>query len=450
MERKITAKLLEWKNDPRRKPLLLCGARQVGKTYAVQQFGRTYYKNVAYFNFEFSSQVSEIFDKDLDTKRIVSSLSALSGIDILENDTLIILDEIQACNRALTSLKYFRENDPNYHIIATGSLLGIALKKDDKKDEKRNDFSFPVGNVNIQRMYPMDMEEFMWATGGRKIADGIREAFFAQKRYDLHEKAMDVYHTYLTIGGLPEAVKRHSEGADVSEISAIHADIDATYMGDMSKYTTKAEAVMIRAIWSSIPGQLVRENKRFVLRDVYEGARTREFGSPLNWLRTAGLVNKCGRISTGVIPLGIHSEEPFFKLYMADTGLLASKLGIPSKMILSDSSSIDAYKGALAENFVMQALRANGIKPYYWAPTPNKEVDFVFQDSDGGVVPAEVKYSTHVRAKSLSAFIEKYKPSYAVRITEKNFGFEKGIFSVPLYAAFCLNKDICNAVRDKT
>jgi len=450
MERKITARLLEWKNSPYRKPLLLCGARQVGKTYAVLQFGGAHYKNTAYFNFEFNRQISEIFEKDLDPVRIVNSLSAYSGIDILEKDTLIVLDEIQSCKRALTSLKYFNEKNPEYHIIATGSLLGIALKKDDEGDCERNDFSFPVGNVNILRMHPMDLEEFMWATGNRKISDGIRKAISAQERYDLHEKAMDIYRMYLTIGGLPEAVKRYTEGADASSIAAVHADIDVTYMGDMSKYTTKAEAVAIRAIWSSIPRQLIKENKRFVLRDVSEGARTRELGTPLDWLRTAGLVNRCERISTGEIPLSVHTEGSDFKLYMVDTGLLISKLGIPSKMILSDSSSLDMYKGAHTENYVMQALRANEIDPYYWSPTPNKEVDFIFQDSEGGVVPVEVKSAKHVTSISLSAFADKYRPHYSVRASAKNIGFENGIFSIPLYAVFCLNKDICDVPGNRT
>ena len=441
MERKVTAKLLEWKNGPDRKPLLICGARQVGKTYAVLQFGRNHYRNVAYFNFEFTDQVSKIFENDLDTKRIINSLSALSGIDILEGDTLIILDEIQACNRALTSLKYFRENDPDYHIIATGSLLGIALD--------RENFSFPVGNVNILRMHPMDIEEFMWATGDGKIAEGIKRAFSTQSKYDLHDKAMDIYRTYLTVGGLPEAVRRYSEGTDAQGIAAIHADIGSTYMGDMSKYVSKAEAVMIRAIWSSIPNQLVRENKRFILRDVSEGARTREMGTPFNWLRASGLVNRCCRVSTEKIPLYAFSEDSYFKLYMLDSGLLTSKLGIPSKMIISDSISLDAYKGALAENYVMQALKANGVESYYWAPSSKREVDFVFQDTDGNVVPVEVKRSSHVKSKSLYAFSEEYDVPFAVRVSAKNFGLEGSIFNIPLYAAFCLDKDVCNAVQSR-
>ncbi|MDR3282290.1 MAG: ATP-binding protein [Candidatus Methanoplasma sp.] len=441
MERKIAAKLLKWKSDPDRKPLLLCGARQVGKTYTALDFGHTHYRNVAYFNFEFTGRASKIFEGDLDTGRIVDSLSVLSGVDIKEGDTLIVLDEIQACNRALTSLKYFRENDPGYHVMATGSLLGIALDRDG--------FSFPVGNVNIMRMHPMDIEEFMWATGDKKVAEGVRRSFSSQRKYDLHDRAMDVYRTYLTVGGLPEAVKRYSEGASAPDITAIHAEMDATYMGDMSKYTTKTETVMIRAIWSSISDQLVKENKRFVLRDVAEGTRTREAGSPLNWLRVSGLVNRCGRISTGTMPLSAHSEEPFFKLYMVDSGLLASKLGIPAKTILSDSESLDGYKGALSENFVMQALRANGVKPYYWAPSPGREVDFVFQGSDGNAVPVEVKSSSHVRSRSLSVFAEEYGVPFSIRVSTKNFGFENKIFNVPLYAAFCLDADVCDIVGEE-
>jgi len=440
MDRKITAKMLEWKNDPNRKPLLICGARQVGKTYSALHFGRTYYKNVAYFNFEFNKQTSKIFENDLDTKRIIESLSAFGGIDIMENDTLIIFDEVQACNRALLSLKYFKENDPGYHIIATGSLLGIALE--------REDFSFPVGGVNMLRMYPMDIEEFMMATGNGRIADGIKKSFSSQKEYNLHDKAMEIYRMYTAVGGLPEAVERFSEGADASVITAIHADIDAAYMGDMSKYTSKAEAVMIKAIWSSVPNQLLRENKRFILKDVSEGTRTREAGMPLNWLLAAGLVNRCIRVSATTVPLSVHSEDPYFKLYMGDTGLMASKLGIPSKMIISESPGIDAYKGALTENYVIQTLKANGIKTYYWAPSPTKELDCLFQDSDGNVVPLEMKSSSHVKSLSMNAFMEKHKTRSAVRVSARNFGFDNRIFSVPLYAAFCISKDICDVVRE--
>jgi len=440
MDRKITAKMLEWKNDHNRKPLLICGARQIGKTYSALHFGRTYYKNVAYFNFEFNRQASKIFDTDLDTKRIIRSLSAFCGIDILENDTLIIFDEIQACNRALLSLKYFKENDPGYHIIATGSLLGIALE--------REDFSFPVGGVNMLRMHPMDIEEFMMATGNERIADGIKRSFSSQRSYDLHDKAMEIYRTYTTVGGLPEAVKSFSEGADASGITAIHADIDAAYMGDMSKYTSKAEAVMIKTIWSSIPDQLLKENRRFILKDVSEGVRTREAGMPLNWLLAAGLVNRCTRVNATTVPLSVHSEDPFFKLYMADTGLMASKLGVQSKMIISESPGIDAYKGALTENYVIQTLKAKDIRTYYWAPSPTKELDGIFQDSDGNIVPLEMKSSSHVRSVSMNAFMEKHKAKYAVRVSARNFGFDDRIFSVPLYAAFCISKDICDAVRE--
>jgi len=440
MERKITARMLEWKNDSNRKPLLICGARQIGKTYSALHFGRTYYKNVAYFNFEFNRQASKIFENDPDTGRIIDSLSAFCGIDIMENDTLIIFDEIQACNRALLSLKYFKENDPGYHIIATGSLPGIA--------SEREDFSFPVGGVNMLRMYPMNIEEFMLATGNGRIAEGIKKSFSSQKRYDLHDKAMETYRMYMAVGGLPEAVKSFSDGADASVITAIHADIDAAYMGDMSKHTSKAEAVMIKAIWSSIPNQLLKENKRFILKDVSEGVRTREAGMPLNWLMAAGLVNRCIRVNGATVPLSVHSEDPFFKLYMADTGLMASKLGIPYKMITSESPGIDAYKGALTENYVIQTLKANGIKTYYWAPSPTKEPDCIFQDSDGNIVPLEMKSSSHVKSLSMNAFMEKHKTKYAVRVSARNFGFDNRIFSVPLYAAFCITKDICDTVRE--
>ncbi|MDR0523043.1 MAG: ATP-binding protein [Candidatus Methanoplasma sp.] len=435
MERKIAAKLLEWKKAPDRKPLLLCGARQVGKTHSALSFGRESYANVAYFNFEFSDRLHRVFDGDLDPHRIVRSLSALSGSDIVEEGTLIVFDEVQACPRALTSLKYFRENAPGYHLMATGSMLGASVSRDGA--------SFPVGSANMLRMGPMDLEEFMAATGRKGLAGEIRRAYRACEEFDLHDAAMGAYREYLAVGGLPEAVNAYREGRGAGGVAAAHADLDAAYVGDMSKYTSKAEALRIRAIWSSIPRHLAREDRRFVLRDAAEGARTRDMEGPLEWIRASGLASMCPRVSSGRAPLAARGEDRFFKLYMFDTGLLASKLGAPFNAVLSDEGAMDQYRGPLAENFVMQSLKANGVRPSYWSPSPNREVDFVFQGSDGAVIPVEVKASARVGSRSLSAFMGEYGPRVAARVSAKNFGFEGGILSVPLYAAFCLDGSAC-------
>lgn len=435
MERKILKQLIAWKRNPKRMPVLIYGARQVGKTYTALTFGKQYYKNTVYFNMEDSAEITAIFERDLNPERIVRELAVKSGQTIFKEDTLLIFDEIQSCERALTSLKYFCENAPEYHIIAAGSLLGVALN--------REKYSFPVGKVDMITLFPLDFEEFLWATDNRKICELIKECYTDYLPNPLHDTAMDLYKTYLVVGGMPRAVSEYADTKDFNFVTATQKGLNDAYIADMAKYATPHETTKIMAAWASIPAQLAKENRKFQYKIIKTGARAYEYETPLNWLKTAGIVNKCIRINEGKMPLSAYADNDSFKVYMVDTGLLCSKFDIAATVILNSPSNFDGFKGALAENYVMQALVANGIHPYYWNSQGKAELDFVFQDRLGNIIPLECKSADNVRAKSLKTFISLYKPAYSIRVSAKNFGYENGIKSIPLYAVFCLNMQDC-------
>lgn len=430
MERKIVKRLVEWKNSTRRMPLLIYGARQVGKTYTALTFGKQYYKNTVYFNMEDSAEVNAIFERDLEPERIVLELSAKCGQSIFKGDTLIIFDEIQACERALTSLKYFCEKAPEYHIIAAGSLLGVALK--------REQYSFPVGKVDMATMYPLDFEEFLWATGNKVLCDLIENSYADFSPLSLHDTAMDLYKTYLVVGGMPRVVSEYAETKDFNFVVSAQRTLNDAYIADMAKYAKPQETTKVMAAWTSIPAQLAKENSKFQYRVIKSGARAYEYENPLDWLKTAGIINKCIRVTEGKMPLSAYADNDSFKVYMVDTGLLCSKFDIAANVVMNSPLSFDGFKGALAENYIMQALIANDIKPYYWSSPGKAELDFVFQDRQGNIIPLEGKSAGNARSKSLNAYISTYKPVYAVRVSAKNFGFENNIKSIPLYALYCL------------
>jgi len=430
MERKIVEKLLKWKSNLSRQPLIISGARQVGKTYSALMFGKKYYKNTVYLNMEDSREIQAIFERDLKPERIIRELSVLSGQSIFPEDTLIIFDEIQACERALTSLKYFCENAPEYHIIAAGSLLGVAMN--------RKNYSFPVGKVDLLPLYPLDFEEFLLATGNESLIMLIKECYKDFSPLSVHEKALDLYKIYLIVGGMPKAVQEYIRTNDFNFVIATQKAINDAYIADMAKYATASETTKIMAAWSSIPAQLSKENKKFQYKVIRSGARAYDYETPLDWLKFAGIINKCIRITEGKLPLTAYADNDSFKVYMMDTGLLCSKFGIAPNVILSGLPSFDGFKGALAENYVCQALVVNGFIPYYWASPGKAELDFVLQDSEGNIIPLEVKSTDNVRAKSLNQFISQYQSDVAIRTSTRNFGFENGIKSIPLYAMFCL------------
>jgi len=430
MERKIVNNLKLWKDNPDRQPLLLQGARQVGKTYTVLSFGKENYKNVAYFSMEDTVEVSTVFERDLNPERIVRELSARGGHTIMPGETLIVFDEIQACERALTSLKYFAENAPHYHVIATGSLLGVALK--------REKYSFPVGKVDMLRLHPMDFEEFLLATGYENLCGLIREAYENFFPLSLHDTAMDLYKTYLAVGGMPRVVREYVEKRDFDFVAVHQRSLNDSYVADMAKYAAPQETVRIMAAWASVPAQLAKDNRKFQYKTIKSGARAKDYEVALDWLNAAGMINKCVHITEGKPPLPAYAENDTFKVYMVDTGILCSKSNVAVNALLYSPHSFDGFKGALAENYIMQAMVANGITPYYWTSPGKAEVDFIFQDRQGNVIPLEAKSADNVRAKSLRYYCDLYKPVYSVRVSAKNFGNENGIKSIPLYAAFCL------------
>ena len=430
MERKIIKDLLAWKKKPARQPLLLQGARQVGKTYILLSFGKQYYKNVAYFSMEESKEVPAIFERDLNPDRIVRELSAHSGQTILPGDSLIIFDEIQASEQALTSLKYFAERAPQYHIIAACSLLGVAMKRDR--------FSFPVGKVDMLHLYPMDFEEFLWAVGQERLCGLIKESYDSFTPLSLHDTAMDYYKAYLAVGGMPRVVQEYADKHDFDFVVALQRTLNDSYIADMAKYATPQETTRIMAAWASVPEQLAKENRKFQYRIIKSGARAKEYEVALDWLCAAGMITKCVHVTEGKLPLSAYAENEAFKVYMVDTGLLCSKLDIPANVILHTPPTFDGFKGALAENYICQALTVSGIKPYYWTSNGKAEVDFIFQDRQGGVIPLEAKSADNVRSKSLRSYRDIYKPPYSIRVSAKNFGFENDIKSIPLYAMFCL------------
>lgn len=431
MERKMSNKLLKWKNNKQKMPLIIYGARQVGKTYTILSFGKENYKNVAYINFEDNSEIAKIFEQDLEVERIIKELSVSLGISILEEDTLIFFDEIQACERALTSLKYFAESKSKYHVIAAESLLGIAIN--------RQKYSFPVGKVKMLTLYPLDFEEFLWAFDKKDLANMIREAFKEDKEFTLHSVANEYYRLYLAIGGMPRAILEYKEKQDMDFVTAILKDINNSYIADMAKYANSTETTKIMAVYNIISAQLAKENKKFQYKLIKSGARAYEYETAINWLNASGIINQCIKVKEGKLPLSAFIEPENFKIYMSDVGLLCNKFGIPANIIIVENNTMNDFKGALAENYVCSSLVQCGLTPYYWESNGKAEVDFIVQDKEGNIIPIEVKSSIHTRSKSLNVFKSLYKIPYSIRVSTKNFGFENDIKCIPLYSTFCLD-----------
>ena len=430
MKRRITQQLVEWKNSSARKPLILNGARQVGKTFILREFGRENYKNTVYVNLESNGTVASMFNDDISPSKLIKYLEAETGERILPNETLIILDEIQSCERAVTSLKYFCEEAPDYHIAAAGSLLGVAIN--------RNQTSFPVGKVNVLRLYPLDFEEFLTATGNDLLIDEITECYtqMSPMNEGLHQKALDLYHDYLIIGGMPEAVKAFIETNSYIDASLVQSSIIDSYTADMAKYASNSEAVKIRACYNSIPAQLAKDNKKFQYKVVQKGGSSSIFGASLEWLKQAGVILECQRVDQGTMPLPVYADQTSFKIYMSDVGLLVNKSQMSVNTIITGEANI--FMGAVTENYIAQQLAAKNYPLYYWTVANSQaELDFVLQKNDK-IYAIEVKKGEHVRSRSLSVFKQKYSPDYAIRFSQKNFGKTEDVISIPLYAAFLL------------
>lgn len=431
MYRKIEETLEAWREDPYRKPLVLQGARQVGKTYSVLEFGRTHYDNVVYLNFESDPSLQDLFSGRIDPAHLLPLLSAVNRQTITKGRTLIFFDEVQLCERALTSLKYFCEEAPEYHVIVAGSLLGIAVN--------RTEFSFPVGKVDFLTMHPMDMEEFFLAMGDDFLAAQIRECFAADTplAQPLHEQAMARYREYLVVGGMPECVKQFAETGDYFLVRNTQNGILSSYLNDMSKYNKTNEIQKTRQVYNSVTVQLSQANTRFRYKLVQGGARARDFENAIEWLALSGIVSRVYALDQVAKPLENHIDIDDFKVYLSDLGLLCAKKDIVAADVLYMSDALDAFKGGMVENYVQTQLVARGYKTYYWHSKATAEIDFVIQRV-GAVIPIEVKSADNTRAKSLNEYIKRYHPAYAVKLSTKNFGFADGKKTVPLYAAFCL------------
>ncbi|MDR1135899.1 MAG: ATP-binding protein [Clostridiales Family XIII bacterium] len=432
MKRKITEDLLRWKSKPSgRMPLLVYGARQVGKTYIIREFGSMYYTNTAYFNLETNQTVSSYFSDNIEPERILRFLEAESRERIVPGDTLVIFDEIQSCPRALTSLKYFNEQTPEYHIIGAGSLLGVAIN--------REKYSFPVGNVDSVTMFSLDFEEYLWALDEKTLCEEIKRAFADNDALPgaLHEKSLDLYKQYLIIGGMPRAVLEFMETKSLLTVPDVQNKIINDYIADMAKYASNAQSVKIRAAYNSIPVQLAKENKKFQYKLAQRGGTTAIFGEAINWLDFAGIVMKCERLEHGLMPISVYRDLASFKLYMSDVGLLTMRSGISQQAVLSAVEIENTFLGSITENYVAQALYSKRYGLYYWTNEGTAELDFVLQ-KDNDIIAVEVKTGTRTKSKSLNMFVTKYEPAYSIRISAKNFGFENRIKSVPLYAVFCI------------
>jgi len=430
MKRTLMESLVAWKNKPERMPLILYGTRQVGKTWLIKEFGVRYFDDTLYINFEIDTTLAKDFETNLDPARLINLLEAFTGRTIIADKTLIVFDEIQACPRALTSLKYFRENAPEYHIIGAGSTLGVSVKN--------RASSFPVGNVEMLTLHPLDFEEFLKALGEELLITAIQEGFDTNSPLpeSLHSKALDLYRSYLVVGGMPAAINAYLHERKIMDSSLIQQAILSAYTADMTKYALPAETSKIIACYDSIPAQLAKENRKFQYKVVKKGGSSTLFGTSIDWLAASGLVEKCERISAAFMPPSAYRNLSAFKLYMNDVGLLACKSGIPSSILLSKHAGF-TFLGAVAENYVAQTLRAKGYSLYYWESGGQAEVDFILQKGQS-LIPIEVKAGEQTKSRSLSVYRERFKPELSVRLSARHFGFQDGLKSLPLYAAFCL------------
>ena len=424
MKRKIYNQLLKWKEDKDRKPLILLGARQVGKTWIMQHFGKEEYKKVAYVNCDDEPRMKQLFELDYNIERILLTLQAITGIKVTPGDTLIILDEIQETPRALHSLKYFCEKAPEYHVMVAGSLLGVTLGKGE---------SFPVGKVDMLSMYPMDYEEFLEATGN----EGWLEVLHS-KDWTLIEmmmpKMIELLRQYYYVGGMPGVVSKFIENANLQQVRTLQQKILEAYRRDISKHTSETESTRIRQVLDSLPAQLAKENKKFIYGAIRKGARAKDFEIAIQWLMDAGIIYKVSRIKEPKVPIKFYEDFDAFKLFMLDCGLLACMVDAPADQMLIGNNIFTEFKGALTEQYVMQQLKVLGLSPYYWsnAKTP-AEIDFIIQKGSR-VIPIEVKAEENVRARSLSQFIKDNSQLKGLRISMKGYINQDWMENIPLIA----------------
>ena len=416
-----------------KKPLMVVGARQIGKTYIIEKFAKENFEQYLYFNLEKNAEVRNIFEKTIDDAKIIEELELYLGRKIDIEKTIFFFDEVQVSENFIVSLKYFNESSKPYKIICAGSLLGVKIN--------RFKSSFPVGKIRMECMYPMNFEEFLIATGKEILKNKIEECYRTMERMPdfAHEEALTLYKQYLCVGGMPEAVKNFIENdLDILKFdSHIISDIKDMYIADMQKYVKGTlETVKIEKVYKNIPSQLAKENKNFQYSFIEETGRKRKYESAIDWLVSSKMVLINYNSKRMEIPLKVYIDEDKFKLYLSDVGILTNMSEIKFPDIMLDKVFI--YKGAIAENYIAQELTSKGESLYYWTSNRNAEIDFVLYSEEDGIIPIEVKGGNNVKSRSLNMYVNEYKPKYAIRFSTRNFGFENNIKSIPLYAAFCI------------
>ena len=425
MYRMAMENLLAWKQSRRRKPLIIEGARQVGKTWLMKEFGRQAYGDTVYINFDSNARMAELFASDLDTKRLVLGLELYAGRKIDPENALLIFDEVQEVPRALAAVKYFCEDAPQYHIVCAGSLLGIALHRGT---------SFPVGKVDFLKLYPLSFQEFLMAIGKKQFSELLDQQDFSMIT-SFRETYADALKQYYFVGGMPEAVESFAENQDFNEVRQIQKRILAAYEQDFSKHAPNEVVPRLRMLWNSIPAQLAKENKKFIYGLVREGARAKDYETALLWLSDCGLVHRVSRVNAPGIPLRAYEDMKAFKLFVLDVGLLGCMTGLHQRTLLDGNALFVEFKGALTEQYVCQQLKTLTDLElcYYTNDRGSCEVDFVV-DTGGRVMPLEVKAETNLRAKSLKTYREKFSPELAIRTSMADYRKEDGLVNLPLYA----------------
>ena len=425
MYRSAIEDLLKWKQGKRRKPLIIEGARQVGKTWLMKEFGRLAYENTVYINFDSNSGMADLFASDLDTDRLIMGMELYAGHKIDPDKTLLVFDEVQEVPKALASLKYFYENAPQYHIVCAGSLLGIALHQGT---------SFPVGKVEFLKLYPLSFREFLMATDKERFAELLDKQDF-QMITSFKQTYIDALKHYYFVGGMPEAVQSFAENKDFNEVREIQKRILAAYEQDFSKHAPNEIVPRLRMLWNSIPSQLAKENKKFIYGLIREGARAKDYETAIMWLCDCGLVHKISRVNSAGIPLRAYEDLKAFKLFVLDVGLLGCMAGLRQRTLLEGNELFVEFKGALTEQYVCQQLKTvKDLAVYYYTNDRGScEVDFVV-DTGESVVPVEVKAQINLKAKSLKTYQEKFSPNLSVRTSMADFRKEERLVNLPLYA----------------
>ena len=437
MERNVLSKLLKWKEKKNRKPLLLTGVRQCGKTYLIKEFGKNEFEDMAYFNFDGNTGLKSVFDYDFDTERIIAELAnVIYGKKIIPGKTLVVFDEIQDCPRAIQSLKYFCENMPELHVIAAGSLLGVALRKEG--------ISFPVGKVDRIGMHPMSFEELVIADGGEKYIRGMKTLAFEREIPEIYTAPLEKYlKNYYIVGGMPEAVQTWVDSHDYKEVEEVQDRILKDYADDFGKHTMPDTATKVRLIWDAIPSQIARDNNKFIFSHVKQGARAKDLEDALEWLVNAGIAYKLNMVANPELPLSGMADNTYFKVYMSDVGLLRRKSNVNYRTILEGDASYIHFKGALTENYVMTQLKCMEMESYFWRTKADAEIDFI-SDYEGVLLPIEVKSADNTKAKSLHLFCNRYHPKLAIKTSLKNVGDNRDgdthVWSIPLYVFFRLKE----------